>query len=313
MDIDYGEWCAQNSNVRPLVRALNSSIPEQYISFYIEKAFQEEIEYQKQFQWLGNHSLDIYIPSLQLAVEYDGHYYHSSRAVTDDYKTSACRKNGIYLIRIIEHTSGQQKSIEDNVISYYYEKNYKNIAVAVDDLFFMINQRYGTSLTPNVDLNRDNKDIIAYIQNKYYSQSLACVWPEIKEYWDAKENSLTIYDVLRTTRGKYRLKCPHCGRKFSLNLRYTHSRTSLIPCQCEFQRVEDDFADALHNYKENGEVVALDNSLRCRRLYDRMAMIATKIWRCCSKEEAELYKRIGFDPKYIDVYLALCKSKELQE
>ena len=311
--MNYEQWCKKNTNMFPLVRALKSSMPEQYIGFYLQNQLSEEIEYQKQFSWLGNHSLDIYIPSLHLGIEYDGVYYHSSRKGNDDYKTSLCRSNGIYLIRVIECTAKQPKSRKHNVVSYYYERGYKNIAVAISDLFIKINKRYETALTPNIDLSRDREKIISYIQNKYHSQSLAFVWPEIKEYWDNEENELTIYDALLTSSGVHRLKCPHCGRKFPLNLRYCYERESLIPCQCELHYVEDDFNNALRNYRETGEVVVWDDSLRSRRLYDRMAKIATKIWRCQSKEEAEMYKKIGFDPQYIDAYLALCGNKESQE
>ena len=39
MSVDFKKWCDQNTDVRPLVRALNSSMPEQYIGFYLEKSF----------------------------------------------------------------------------------------------------------------------------------------------------------------------------------------------------------------------------------------------------------------------------------
>ena len=59
MGISYTQWCTQNSNVLPLVRTLKSPMPEQYIGFYLEKALSEEIEYQKQFPWLGNDRIKI--------------------------------------------------------------------------------------------------------------------------------------------------------------------------------------------------------------------------------------------------------------
>lgn len=308
MSISYEQWCARHSNLFPLARALRSSMPEQYIGFYLENEFQEKIEYQKQFPWLGNSSLDIYIPSLHLAIEYDGVYYHSSRKGNDDQKTALCRSHGIYLIRVIEQTAEQQKSRKHNVVSYYYTKKYSNIDVAITDLFRKINKRCGTTFEPNVDLARDRERIVSYIQKKYYSRSLVCLWPEIKEYWDDEANIVSIFDVLYTSTGEYWLKCPHCGKKYSLHMRYKRNRISLAPCECEWQSVENDFTDAIRNYKENGEVVLLDDSLRCRRLYDRMAMTANNIWRCQSKEEAELYKKLGFDSKYIDVYLDLCDN-----
>ena len=83
MSITYEEWCKVNRNITPLVRSLKSSLPEQYISFYLHKVFGNEVEYQKQFDWLGRQSLDFYIPSLQLAIEYDGVYSHRNKTFND--------------------------------------------------------------------------------------------------------------------------------------------------------------------------------------------------------------------------------------
>ena len=167
MAITYEEWCKVNKNMVPLVRSLKSSIPEQYIGFYLFETFGNEIEYQKQFEWLGKHSLDIYIPSLQLAIEYDGVYFHKNKSSTDNQKTSWCRSHGIYLIHIQEMQETQNKSRKRNVVSYYYDKNYKNIDVAIRDLCELINKKYGTAIQMDVDLNRDEEEIIVYIQNKY--------------------------------------------------------------------------------------------------------------------------------------------------
>ena len=55
MKIDYEQWCKNNQNLTPLIRALQFSLPEQYIGYYLQKALGEDaIEYQKHFDWLGN-------------------------------------------------------------------------------------------------------------------------------------------------------------------------------------------------------------------------------------------------------------------
>lgn len=127
MSITYEEWCNSNKNIVPLVRSLKSSLPEQYISFYLHKVFGDEIECQKQFEWLDKQSLDIYIPSLQLAIEYDGEYHHRNKLDVDAQKTSLCRSHGIYLIHIQEMKATQEKSRKRNVVSYYYEKNIRTL------------------------------------------------------------------------------------------------------------------------------------------------------------------------------------------
>ena len=88
-------------------------------------------------------------------------------------------------------------------------------------------------------------------------------------------------------------------------MRYFYDRMSLFPCECEYKGIEKDYEESIKKFVETGEVKPFDDSLRSRRLYDRMAMIANNIWRCNSIEEAKLYKKLGFDSQYIDVYLSL--------
>lgn len=302
--ITYEEWCKKNTNILPLVRSLKSSLPEQYIGFYLHTVFGDEVEYQKNFDWLGKCSLDIFIPSLQLAIEYDGFYFHSQRKASDNWKTRICRSYKINLIRILEQEAAQPENKNRNEITYYYSNNYKNIDVAIKALFERINKEYKLSLTIDVDIERDAKELIAYVQNKYYKKSIAHIWPESKDYWLDSENSLTIFDVFYTDNRCFVLKCPHCKRKFNFHIRYFHDRKSLIPCECEYKEIEKDYEEAIKNYIEKGNVEPFNESLRSRRLYDRMASIANNIWRCRSKEEAELYKKLGFESPYLDIYLS---------
>ena len=130
------------------------------------------------------------------------------------------------------------------------------------------------------------------------------MWPESKDYWDDDANRCSIFDVFYTDNKQYSLRCLHCGRSFIFHIKYFHHRKSLIPCECECKAIEKTFREAIKLYAETGDVVILDDSLQCRRLYDRMAWVAFNIWRCESTEEAEMYKKMGFDNPYIDVYLS---------
>jgi very-short-patch-repair endonuclease/predicted RNA-binding Zn-ribbon protein involved in translation (DUF1610 family) len=310
MAIDYKQWCEQNADVRSLVRALKSSMPEQYIGFYLEKAFPNKIEYQKQFDWLGNYSLDMYIPSMKLAIEYDGAYYHAKKKADDRYKTALCKANGIFVVHIIEQKVEQPKSRKRNEISYYFQKNYKNIDIAISELFRLISKKFNMCLLVDVDLNRDRDEIISYVQLKFYQRSMAYVWPESRDYWIEEENGLTPFDILSTDTRWLSFKCPHCGLIYRRHMRWYTNRKSLVPCECELEEIEQHFNEAIQRYKDNGEIVMLDKTLQSRRLYDRMANVVDRIWHCGSNEEAELYKKLGFDSEYIDVYLNLCKDKE---
>ena len=155
----YEQWCENNTNIKPLIRSLKSSLPEQYIGFYLHTVFGNEIEYQKQFTWLGRYSLDIFIPSLRLAVEYDGIYYHSYRKESDKSKNNLCKKNGISIIHICEADNNIIVSNKLNTIVYFPNKDYSNIGIAVNDLCSLINKSYNQSLYFNVDIKRDFEEI----------------------------------------------------------------------------------------------------------------------------------------------------------
>lgn len=305
MSISYEEWCKSNTDIIPLVRSLKSSVPEQYITFYLRKVFGEEVESQKQFAWLGKQSLDIYIPSLQLAIEYDGEYYHRNKTTADMQKTALCNSHDIYLIRIQEMKVTQEKNRKENVVSYYYEKNYSNINVALQSLGVLINQKYGTSIQFDADLDRDRAEIISSIQNQYYKKTIAYVWPESKKYWLEEENQLSIYDAFYTDTTCYFLQCPYCRRNFALHTRYFHHRKSLIPCECEYGEIESAFEEAIRKYMETGELVIFDDSLSSRRLYDRMEQNIRFYLRTASKEEMKMYKKLGFESPRLDYYLSL--------
>ena len=108
------------------------------------------------------------------------------------------------------------------------------------------------------------------------------------------------------------LKCPHCGKSFKFFMRYFHHRHSLIPCECECKGIEEAFEEAIKRYKETGEVTPFENSLHSRRLYDRMASVVEKMWHCRSIEEAEMYKKLGFDSISMEGYFSWYNSYKKQ-
>lgn len=172
-----------------------------------------------------------------------------------------------------------------------------------------INKKCNTKIQIDVDLKRDQADIISYIQRKYYERTIAYVWPESKDYWLEEENGLTFFDVFYTDQRTFLLKCPHCSKVFYFHMRYFSNRKSLIPCECEYKEIENSFEKVIRKYKETGDVNSLDDSLHGRRLYDRMASVVNRMWKCDSKEEAEMYKKMGFESPCIDVYLSQTKKE----
>lgn len=79
-----------------------TSFQEQAVAYYAKKYFPKAVIGDKKA--IGK-ELDIYIPSIRAAIEYDGVRYHSNekRVKNDEEKSEKCKRNGIRLIRIREY------------------------------------------------------------------------------------------------------------------------------------------------------------------------------------------------------------------
>lgn len=66
---------------------------------------------------LKGKELDIYLPDLKIAIEYDGVYWHNN--INNYFKYEECKTKGIKLIHIIENTWLQKKDIVKSVLKTY--------------------------------------------------------------------------------------------------------------------------------------------------------------------------------------------------
>jgi hypothetical protein len=102
---------------------------------------------------LGPYEIDIYIPELNLAFEYNGLYYHSEDYGKDQhyhiYKTTECIKKGIRLIHIWENDWINSKEIILSKILYLlgksksiYARKCKIVEINKDDAEIFFNQTH---------------------------------------------------------------------------------------------------------------------------------------------------------------------------
>ena len=169
-----------------------TSFYEQAIFYYIKQVFEDSINC---YVDLG-FELDIYIPSLKLAIEYDGWPWHKS-VKKDIEKNKKCRDQKITLIRIrakncpdlegnICKLKGEslQKDIEDSVkyILTYIKDNLKNI---------------NTDIV--VDITEDREQIQSQYIEKVSERWNIC-YMLAKEYF-TKNNSLNIPKKYETEEG----------------------------------------------------------------------------------------------------------------
>lgn len=113
----------------------STSFPEQTIFYYIHRFFPSAINKASYLTYSGNTvEIDIYIPTLNIGIEYDGAFWHQDRLVEDMNKNAVLDKNGIHLIRVREH--GLDLLDTFNCVTIARDKYSQN----QDDLVDIVNQ-----------------------------------------------------------------------------------------------------------------------------------------------------------------------------
>ncbi len=158
-----------------------TSFPEQAIYYYIQKVFPDAVN---RYRYRG-YELDLYIPSIRTAVEYDGVYYHNSRRnqEKDNIKDSYCEEDGIKLYRIRDPQLGTTRSAtiipcKDTIREDHLEK-------AIKKLFDCI----GVEDAPDIDIQRDGHIILSMTQKYYRDRNLASLFPVVAAEWDYEKNA----------------------------------------------------------------------------------------------------------------------------
>ena len=145
------------------------------------------------------YEIDMYIPDIKLAIEYNGCYWHSIEAGKDEkyhrLKTELCAKKGIQLFQIFEYEILQP----NNIISQL-----KNIIE-------------NSNIIYNIEVNKQNntitcnKEVIAVINNNSNIY--------IKSYNFNEATLKIIIDTIRKQYGNYKIVCDlsKCNIQWFLN------------------------------------------------------------------------------------------------
>ncbi len=180
-----------------------NSFCEQAVYYYIKQAFPEAVN-------SDNHigmELDIYIPSINVAIEYDGEAWHTSekKVKIDEKKNKLCVEKQITLIRIRE----PKLQYIDNCIAFIREDS-----TSSKSLDKVINEVLSYLGFDNimVDTEGDGAKILGQYAIKKYENSLAYSNPDVaKEWHPTKNGDLTPDKVSKSARRKvwWLGKCGH--------------------------------------------------------------------------------------------------------
>ena len=154
---------------------LRTSFPEYALIYYLRNYGVDALHSQKE---LG-YELDVFIPKLKIAIEYDGGYWHKNRINEDLAKNARCEKDGIKLYRIREGLSSLNSTSIDFVI-----KNTKG------DLPDVIRRILNDIIKAEADVDLQ-RDFLAIEQLRVYSEkvhSLASLNQALALEWNYEKN-----------------------------------------------------------------------------------------------------------------------------
>lgn len=237
-------WKAQVSNRAngagcPRCNAENvNSFCEQSVYFYIKQAFPDAIN-------SDNHigmELDIFIPSKNIAIEYDGEAWHRSAKKTsiDVRKNDLCKSHNIELIRIREP---KLEAIENCTV--FIRKN-STANETLDDVISEVLIYLGIS-DFSVDTKRDTSMILEQFATKKYDNSLAFLFPEIAAEWHPTKNgNLTPDKVNKMARYKV-WWLGKCGHEWQMPISSRSHQQQGCP-YCNSKRILIGFNDLQSNF-----------------------------------------------------------------
>ena len=161
-----------------------TSYPEQALFYYVKQIYPDAINRYKA-NFLGKMELDIFIPSLNYAIEYDGAHWHNEKTLRKEQKKyKLCRKENIKLIRVREKLPSLTSDVADYQIEVVKVDNKINLEETIKELIQYITFfRKGT----NINLKKDEKSIRESYQRKP-KDSLYNLYPKIAREWHPTKN-----------------------------------------------------------------------------------------------------------------------------
>lgn len=160
----------------PNCNGASTSFAEQAVLFYIRKTYPDAINRDTS----EGFELDIFIPSIRTAIEYDGKRYHNNekKQNADESKNKECENAGIRLIRIREKglpVVGESIIREDDSIA--------SLNICIVELM----HRLGVYMVA-VDVKSDIDKIYGQYYNSEQQNSLAVTYPELLSEWAYDKN-----------------------------------------------------------------------------------------------------------------------------
>ena len=180
---------------RTCARGLATSFPEQCFFFYTKKVFPDAINSYKEI-FDNQMELDIFIPSINTGIEYDGIFWHDKKdkdvQIREEKKYSICKEHQVRLFRIKEGDFKGFTNTSDR--TWYIPKKCDNKLLSVYISEYLKFLTMGGVKLPVVDIDRDKAEILEY-KTLRLEDSLAYLYPEVAKEWHPTKNGKLTPDL----------------------------------------------------------------------------------------------------------------------
>ena len=210
--------------------AKQTSFPEQAILYYVKMSFTDAINRYKS-DFLGKQELDIYIPSIKLAIEYDGEAWHGREKLErEQRKYAICKKHGIKLIRIREGTAEIIQGIADKQLHICNSHDNLELDAIIKELMMYLNNRNLFGHITSVNTEKDRAHILKMYKTSVDNNSLTTLYPELIKEWDLDKNYPLLPEYFSTgSHEQVWWKCSKCGNSWQSSILHRAKSNSGCP------------------------------------------------------------------------------------
>jgi hypothetical protein len=212
-----------------------TSFAEQATFYYVKKLYPDAISRYK-VKFLGRMEIDIYIPSIKYAIEYDGEAWHKKDTIKrEQLKYKKCHENGIKLIRLREKFAELGSDVADYQFGTDKLYEHKNLENVIKEILKRINFSNGWMMKCPVDVNieRDRFEIQNYRFN-LKKDSLLDKFPQIAKEWHPTKNGNLMPSMFKPRSDeKTWWKCFSCGYEYESTIGHRTYGTGCPKCAIE--------------------------------------------------------------------------------
>lgn len=188
-----------------------NSFCEQAVLYYIKQLFPDAINSDKLAIGM---ELDIFIPSINKAIEYDGEVWHGSKhkIEIDNQKNVLCLEKGIKLIRIREPRLKEM----DNCVVFIRKDSTTELSLT--DVIHEVLDYLSPGNKIQVDVLRDTSLILEQYAVKKYGNSVSFLYPDIAAEWHPTKNGKLTPNKISKATNKKAWWLGKCGHEWQMSV-----------------------------------------------------------------------------------------------